>query len=298
MRYISITYENKNGVLRFDRDHLHILAISGLGTPQKVYTSHEYVGYDGAFTDGEKKSSRAITLKFDFPENQYEIRKIMRVLDIGGTLKLQCGKIRRKITVNQVSVSEPEDKYAIRVFTIQFKCDSPFFNDYNDTEKACFDVAGGIVEWTLGTEGNPIVWGRLIHDCIITNGGDYPIEPTFIINVMGNSSDNSTLSILKVNDSYTSDDADEANVLQKISFTHTFKSGEEITVNLNGRDDNGRYIRSSIDGNISHKRDSGISLSKFKLDTGDNRIVVKHDIEDASVSVRIIYNNNYAEAVY
>ncbi len=305
-RYIYMTFENDIGILVFSRDDLRIIAIEGLGVPSKEYKTLSYVGYDGAFTVSEKKKSRAITVKFDVSSCdhiQYEISRIMRILDKGGTLKLQCGSVRKKIEVSQVIVSEPADNRVFRTMTVQFVCDSPFFNDYDDTEKLCYDVEGQIIGteeggWNIGTADAPVVWGGAINDKIIINSGDYKVEPTFIITVSGSGS--SGFEILKVSKYYSTGDTDDENVLQRLKFTCSLCNGEVITVNLDGRHENGRFVRSSKQGSLINYRSADTSLSKFWLDVGENRIATRKLNSDAELNIviKMIYNNNYAEAVY
>lgn len=302
MKYIRLRFKNDIGELIFDNEHFKIIALEGLGTPQKVYNTVEYVGYDGVFTTNGKKSNRAINIKFDIGgyNRTADLRHVMRVLDSGGTLYLQCGDIRRKIKVQQINVDEPEDNRVISTVTAQFICDSPFFNDWEENEVACYKVTGKIV-YTKNTcnLSTPTIWGELISDRIIDIDSDCESEPIFEIRVAGTTSNGGGFEILRVNDSYSTSDTDRKNVIQSLIFDYDTQDGEVITINLDGRNKLGyRYAVSDKNGSILNFRSDDTSLSKFRLVPGNNRIVVKNNNNGSRLNVLMKYNNNYTEAVY
>lgn len=301
MRYIRLRFKNDVGELIFDNEHLRIIALEGLGTPQKTYNAIEYVGYDGIFTTDSKRTSRTITIKFDVGGSRAEtLRRVMRVFDSPGTLYLQCGDIRRKIGVSQINVDEPEDNRVISTVTAQLICDSPFFNDREENEVACYKVTGKIV-YTANTcnLSTPTIWGELISDRIIDIDSDCESEPIFEIRVAGTTSNGGGFEILRVNDSYSTSDTDRKNVIQSLIFYYDTQDGEVITINLDGRNKIGyRYAVSDKNGSILNFRSDDTSLSKFRLVPGNNRIVVKNNNNGSRLNVLMKYNNNYAEAVY
>lgn len=294
MRYIRLRFENDIGEVIFDNDNFHILALEGLGTPQKTYNMLEYVGYDGIFTTNSKRTSRTINIKFDIggKSRVQDLRHIMRVFDIGGTLYLQCGDIRRKIAVSQINVDEPEDHTVISTVTAQFICDSPFFNDWEERQVSCYEVINNIKyqdnAWNLST---PTVWGELRNDKIINIDSDCETEPIFEIRVTGTTSNGGGFEILRV--------SDNSDIIQRLSFNYDTQDSETITINLDGRNAIGhRYAISDKNGSILNYRSDDTSLSNFKLVPGKNRIVVKNNNLNSRLNVIMRYNNNYAEAVY
>lgn len=298
MKYIRLRFENDIGELIFDGEHLRILALEGLGTPQKTYDTIEYIGYDGVFTTNSKKTSRTINIKFDVVT--LNLRHVMRVLDSGGTLYVQCGSVRRKITVNQITVGEPEPHEIVSTVTAQFICDNPYFNDWKENEVACYSVTKNIKyssgSWNLSDK---VVWGSLISDGIITNDSDSKIEPVFEIRIVGTTENGGGFEILRVNDNYSTDDTNDDNIIQRLSFNYDTVDGEVITVNLDGRNEKGyRYAVSDKNGSILNYRSDDTSLSKFWLKIGKNRIVVKNSNADSKLNVTMRYNNKYTEAVY
>lgn len=297
MRYIRLRFENDIGELIFDSEHLRIIALEGLGTPQKTYDTIEYIGYDGVFTTNSKKTSRAINIKFDVGTS--DIRRVMRILDKGGTLFLQCGNIRRKIEVQQINVDEPSDNRTLRTVTAQFICDNPYFNDPEDINVECYSVAGNII-YTESTcnLSQSVVWGECVNNRVLEIDSDCKIEPVFEIRSVGTTQNGGGFQILRVNDAY-GDDEDSDNIIQCLSFNYDTADGEVITINLDGRNEKGyRYAISDKNGSILSYRSNNTSLSKFWLEVGKNRIVVKNNNAASKLNVRMKYNNNYVEAIY
>lgn len=302
MRYIRLKYKNDMGELIFDNEHLRIIALEGLGTPQKTYNVIEYVGYDGVFTTSGKRTSRTVSVKFDIEgfDRAENLHRVMRILDRPGVLYFQCGNIRRKISVSRINVDEPEDNRVISTVTAQFICDNPFFNDWEENEVACYKITKNIKcqngSWNLST---PVIWGELVNDSVINIDSDSEIEPIFEIRVTGTTSNGGGFEILRVNDSYSTADTNGKNIIQRLSFNYSTVDGEVITINLDGRNSLGyRYAVSDTNGSILNCRSDDTSLSKFKLAIGRNRIVVKNNNSGSRLNVLMKYNNNYTEAVY
>lgn len=198
-----------------------IRRVSGLGVPEKIYTTREYVGLDGQNTVSSRFDARAITISFDITSyessslsgvlnasgSSAEIREmsesrlkeatayLFRVLSREGTLYFSSGSKIRRIFANQVSVSDFESYGGCaRAFSAQFICDNPYFFDETPIRVSCYSIKNNLKydesaqSWRLDT---PTKWGLLENDTIIENSGITRAFPTFIVRAFTSSSSSS-----------------------------------------------------------------------------------------------------------
>jgi len=296
-----ITYENEYGALKLGGDggyKMPVTDVLGLGSPPKEYVVNEYLGHDGQFTKSVRTRARTITIKFDVSGNlQYESRQIYRVLSFPGTLKVHFGATKRMIFVNQTSVEDFKTQgRAYRSFVVQMICDNPYFTDLSETDALCYGIVDNIKydstsgAWLLGTATEKQIWTSSNSDKIIFNKGDVKTEPLFCVTVLGTPTNTAGFEILKKDKS--------GEVIQKIKLNYTPSDGEKITVSCKSRHKDGRFIKSSENGDIANFKSTDTSLSKFWLDVGANRIVINNLLTGCTLKAYISYDNQYVEGVY
>ena len=306
---MQIKYKNEYGTIEWGGGHhpsLNIIEkISGLGLPGVETTTVDYEGFDGSFPTKEKYLSRTITFNFDLQNCnlQAETRRILKILSKQGTLQFLFDDTQRSIKVTQKpTVSDFDRTHAVRGFTVQFKCDYPFFTDLEPVKEVCY----GTVKQIAGNQDltEPFVWTSIITRASIYNNGDFKVYPklhilnTGTINVDAGA--DIGYEILKVTPEYdlSSDTPpEEKDIISKFHLPITTELGEEITINFDARDENNRYCISSVSGDILNKRSDDSTLDFF-LDIGENKIIVNNYNTSEKILCYVEYDTAYLEATY
>lgn len=107
-----------------------------------------------------------------------------RILYYPGMLKIQSGNKRRRIACRCTSLDDPERIGPFARFVIQFTCDDPLFNDFEDTVEPVYErnnhLYGNIANSAWDTNGK-LAFSTRLSGADLLNKGDSPCEPVFTV---------------------------------------------------------------------------------------------------------------------
>ncbi len=293
-------FKNDLGEIKFSGDGLSpfsLTRITGLGLPEKIYETREYLDSDGQQTISSHFAPRTITIAFDLKGDSVSslTAYLYRVLSKEGVLYLYSDNSQRRTNVSQIFVDSHTGS-AIRKFTAQFICDNPFLWDTQPIYEPCYRLTGGICynseneKWNLDT---PTIWGTSNNDTMLQNTGDISAYPVFTIYSENDADDDAGFEILRVKP----DNPQE--IIQQFSLNYAMSDGEKITICFDPRSDKKRrYILSSEGTNLLDCRGESSSLSDFWLDCGENRIIIRNNSRGNNLSAYLYYENQYLEGVF
>lgn len=297
-----IIFKNELGTLFFGGDRSSNLAlreISGLGTPEKIYKTADYIDFDGQITLSSRFAPRTINFSFDivFGDVSAVSAEIYRIFSKSGTLFTYFRNGAKRIEVNQIfAESFVPHGTGLRTFAVTMCCDSPFFSDEKTIKIPCYETIKNIRfdassnSWNLA---EPTVWGSNSNDVIVENKGDELSYPTFHIHSFGDAQNDEGIEILRVSPK------DPEDIIQRFALKHRLSDNEDITVCFNRRSNRKRrYIVSSFGTDLSDKRTEDSDLSAFYLLPGENRIILNNLSVGNTLSAGLEYDNQYVEGVY
>lgn len=279
---MKLTYKSSGGTVEMGggtHSLINIIEMTGFGIPIKEYETVSFASENGVTNTGEKDLPRTITITGDLLGGQLEIMKALKAFYYKGELYCDFGKIRRKIGCKCINIEDMErhQNSGINTFTVQFQCDYPYFNDWNDTVQSLAEYKNLVTD----TFELPCVFTKMLQEGEIYNNGDKYIYPTIKISAFQNNTiEDAVLSLTNNTTGAT------------IKINHTMKNGEIVTLNLATR-----QITSNIDGKITTKISDDTILSNFFLDVGENRISFATSDTTQPLTAQIIYNKIYLMAV-
>ncbi len=298
---LHIIFKNDLGEIKFSGDGnspFSLTAITGLGLPEKIYQTREYLDFDGQQTISSRFSPRTITIAFDLKGKEVSslTAKLYKTLTKDGVLYVISDTSSRRINVHQITVDSFSQRGPFRSFTAQFICDNPYFWDTATVTKPCYALVGGIcydtenAKWNLDT---PAIWGKTDNDTIFNNTGDVKAQPLLTIYSNGDAADSAGFEILRVNPIKPDE------ILQKFALNYALSDGEKITICFDPcSDKKRRYIISSKGTNLLNYKTKTSSLSDFYFDCGENRIIINNLSQGNLLSAHIFYENQYVEGVF
>ena len=263
---------------------LHITAIEGLSLSERDYNTVTYSGYDGQTTTGYTSKPRTITLSVEVTGKNVlsDVRKAMDVLSTDGMLYIKDVDIDRRIKCNQVQIADVNRvlKGQISTLVIQFVCDSPFFEDSEDTIVPLYTRTKLIYSDSNTRFTLPTKFGEITMGARIRTQGSIPIEP--IITMYYPKKLEGVESVVLTNET----------------------SGNSIKLNYQPQDDDlvtidirNRKITSSKTGNLINYLAEDTFLGDFLLERGVNVISVDAGDVTSGFTIQCKYNNLYNEAV-
>lgn len=280
---LKLTYISKNGTAELwggGKSPLRVTEIEGLGLAEKEYQTASFAGYDGQETISARYLQRSITVSGDVQSGSAReaLSKAVEILMESGYLYITDGDFKRRIYCNQTAF--PDAKRVLRgkiaTFAIQFVCDSPFFEDAENTVVALYKRQNNIpMPFTLPRAFTTTVTGASVNVSSRT-----AVEPVIEIRFSKAAAADETIAITNK----TTD--------KKISLAHTPVKGEIITVDIKNRS-----IVSSANGNIIDELTDDTFLSDFKLIYGENEITVSVGSIYSGITVGCEFNNSYASAL-
>ena len=280
---LTVKYKNSRGEVVLSgggSSPMRLTAIEGLGLAEREYQTASFAGYDGQETVSSKYLARSITISGDVTaiNAAEELRRAIDVLCAEGYLYITDGDMSRRIYCNQVAFPDAERilRGKIASFAFQLVCDSPFFEDSEDTSRAIYERVKNITTpFTL-----PMVFGTTVTGASVTVNSRQGAEP-----------------ILKIYCKKALESAETVKIVNSttgktVTLTHTPQAGETITVDIKNR-----TAVSSKTGNIISKLTDDTFLSDFKLVYGINELKASVGSISSGITVECIFNNNYAEAI-
>ncbi len=278
-----IMYENKIGNLTLygsGEGNLRILEIEGLEPASKEHTVANYPGQQGQETLSSRALPRTITMSVELLKKPYEthIHGILDILQEPGMLFIKEEDFYRRIYCSQIHITDVKRivKGEIATFAVQFVCDSPYFEDAEDTVIPLYRRTKGLsTPFTL-----PCSFGEIVAGGVVENKGSIPIEPIITIYYP---------SALEGVDGITiKNETTGKGIILDYSPT-----GEDTVV----IDVKNRKITSRIAGSLLNNLSDDTFLGDFVLQRGKNELSV--DLGDVAkgFGIECKFSNLYGEAV-
>ncbi|MBO4941688.1 MAG: phage tail family protein [Clostridia bacterium] len=281
---LTLIYKNELGeiVMRGEGDDspFKITAIEGLGLVSREYNTAVYSGYDGQETLSSRATARSITIALEaLGKNAAEsVRDAIGVFSQSGMLYIKSDNLDRRIYCNQVQIPDVTRvlRGQIATFAVQFVCDSPFFEDGEDTVVSLYKRTK-VLETPFSL---PAVFGKIILGGSIEIKGMVSVEP--IISIYYPTALEDVESIILTNETTG----------KSIQLDYAPKGEEMVTVDIKNR-----KIVSSVSGNIINHLSKDTFLGDFVLERGANMISLNVGDLTPDFTVECRYNNLYNEAV-
>ena len=285
---MTITYTNEKGTLKLYGDGNHafnICEVSGLEPPTKVRHLESYISEDGCIEASSQYNQRIITVSGDVKSSYSEngttdaptlLKNAAKILCKKGSLAIEANGIKRKINVNEATLTIGKRYRSLCTFVIQMTCDYPHFSDILPTDTTIFKINKFLTKDSVF----PLVLSERISEGIIQNLGDTKNYPVIAIRKF---SDTAGVSTIKITNKTTG---------KSIVFNKSVALGEEIIIDIYRR-----TVTSSIDNNIINNLDRFYSLSDMWLEEGENVINVTIGGLERGIEVIITTSNEYTEAI-
>ncbi len=259
---------------------LRVIAIEGLGLVTKEYNVATYSGYDGQETFGSRAAPRSITISLEIVSKNVlrELRSALDVFSQSGMLYIKDSDTDRRIKCNQVHLPDVTRvlKGQISTFVVQFTCDSPYFEDSDDTSIPLYGRTKLLsTPFTL-----PCAFGEIVAGANVEIVGNIPVEPIFTIYYPETLANVETVTI------------SNKTTGKSIVLDYVPKDNDVVTIDVKNR-----KITSSCSGNIVNFLSGDTFLGDFVLKRGINIISVDVGDVTSGFTIECRYNNLYSEAV-
>lgn len=279
---IRLTYENEHGVVAFgDGSFFGITSLVGFGLPAKEFNNVVYSGQQGAKTTSSRDLQRTMTIGGDFTGKVREITKIYKILYHKGTLKINYNGIKRQIDCHLINNDDfiRQGGSDIWVYALQFTADSPYFTDFETTEKGILKR----IDKISGTYTLPAIFTERITKSNVVNKGEITVYPIIEVKTFASENTESTL-VVKNNTTGAF-----------ITLTIAANKDDIITVDLPVR-----KIYTADGSVITNNISDDTVLSNFVLIPGENEIEVHNSIGDSSetIVVTLKFKNEYVSALW
>ena len=281
---LTLTYKNELGTVVMQgggqSSPLRITAIEGLGLVHREYNAAIYSGYDGQETLGSRAAARCITIALEvMSENITQVvRDALRVFSQSGMLYIKNEELDRRIYCSQVQIPDVTRvlRGQIATFTVQFVCDSPYFEDAADTAVPLYKRTKLLsTPFTL-----PTMFGEIVLGGNIEIKGTISVEP--IVTIYYPTALEGAESIILINETTG----------KRIQLDYAPQADDTVTIDVKNR-----KIYSTLSGNLINYLANDSFLGDFVLSRGKN--VISLDLGDVTsdFTVECKYNNLYNEAV-
>lgn len=280
---LSIKFYNESGNIIFGggrSDSLwRLTAAEGLAVIEKNVTAVRYAGADGQETVAVVGNPRTITLSGDIRINdsfREEYSADLATLEREGWLEVTSSYGVRKIKARCNDFRQGERKGNYLLFAVQFICDSPYFEDVKQTEKAVFcQIPLLDSEFTF-----PGAFSKRISKSSLFCEGSAKTEPMFFIKADEGAGGGSILALYN----HTGGEA--------VKFNYNTSEGECITIDIENR----KIYNSDGENLLKYLTDDSF-FDGFHLYPGINEIEVVNSNMNVGLSVVCRYTNKYSEAV-
>lgn len=280
---LRVRYENALGVVEMTgggESELRITKMDGFGLVGREYNTVVYSGYDGQETVSSRALPRAITMAVEFCCNNIaeKLKKALLVLNQKGSLLVETDGFSRRIFCNQVTVTDSERilKNRISAMVIQFVCDSPYFEDAEDTVVALYRRVK-LLETPFSL---PTMFGDIVIGANIYVSGAFSVEP--VLTLYYPEELEKAESIVITNETNGA----------VIRLEYTPSKNDVVTVDIKNR-----KISSSLNGNLIQNLSDDTFLGDFVLEKGINIINLFVGDVSSGFIAECKYNNLYSEAV-
>ncbi len=279
---LKLSYKNCRGTAELcgSSSPFHVTNILGLGLPEREYITAIYSGYDGQETLSSSYSARSITVSGDIVSKKIrsDLISAMDIMSAPGYLYIESDDINRRIYCNQTIFPDAERilRGKICAFAIQFVCDSPFFENSEDTSVPLYSRSKELSTYF----SLPSVFGTTIAEATINLKSRNRVEPKIHIICPSDLSNVTSITITNLTTG------------KKIEFLYTLSAGEEIVIDIKNR-----IVSSSVSGNIINYLSDNTFLSDFYFEGFTNNISATVGDINAGIFIECIYNDRYSEAL-
>lgn len=259
---------------------LRLKELAGFGTVEFEYSGAVYPGCDGQKTLSRRALPRTLTIAADITGSgaAEELRRIIDVMSEPGMLYISDGgAISRRIYCNRCEIPDAERRVRGRLcsFTVQFICDSPYFEDTEDTEIPIYRRIK-----LLSTEFSlPCKFGSVTSQNTALVIGSATVEPQITIRFTRDFETEESITVTNVTTG------------AKISFEYLPQAGDTVCADIAER----RLISSRY-GDITETLSDDTYLNDFCLERGKNVLNVSVGDVESGVLVACTFNNKYFEA--
>ncbi len=279
---LNLSYKNSRGtaVLCGMSSPFRLTQITGLGLPDREYMTARYTGYDGQETYEGVCLARSITLSGDIISAalRSDLERLADILSAPGYLYIQCGDMDRRIFCNQTVFPDAERILSGKIctFAVQFVCDSPYFENSQDTSVPLYSRTKNLsTAFSL-----PCTFGTTIAGADILPNSRNNIEP--VIHILFPTALEEKTSVILTNEITG----------KKVELAYKPLAGEEIVIDIKNR-----TATSTVKGNIINFLSDDTFLSDFCLEYPENRLSAMVGNINAGIFVECIYNDKYSEAM-
>ncbi len=280
---LKLIYKNHIGEITMHGNgfgNIRVCKIEGLGPLIYEYTSSLYSGYDGQETLSKRAEARAITMMLEVltQDDGKTLKSALRVFQESGTLYINTRDFERRIMCSQVKVTDVRRvlKRQIATFVVQFVCDSPYFEDGEDTVYSLYKRTKNLKSpFTLPCEFGSVTAGGSIEILGIVRA-----EPVITLYYPESLAGAEHITILnETSGSF-------------IKLDYLPEADETIEIDIKRR-----KITSDKNGNIINHLSSDTFLGNFALNPGVNILSVDMGDVTPTFTIECRYNNLYSEAV-
>lgn len=257
-----------------------VIKADGLSFCGRTFQYIRYGGRDGQKTTGVSVNARTITLSGDVlitDDFASIFDKAMSVLENEGTLEINSGLGARKIMARCCDFISGEKKGDYLIFTVQFLCDDPYFEDAYKTEVGLYTKTPMLSKDFVF----PGMFSGRITRSDIEYLGTQKTEPVFFIAIDEETEGENLLII----ENHTTNES--------LKFNYAGICGEHITVNVKTCE----IYNQSGENLLKHLADDSF-FDGFHLIPGYNDIEVINRNTNTGITVKCCYTNRYSEAVY
>lgn len=279
----SIRFYNETGEILFGGggsvSPWKLTACEGLSFSGKSFTVAKYAGQDGQETTSCVDNARTITLSGDLVvgENfEEEYSAAISSLSKKGWLEVTTVLGVRRIEARCCEYRQVDRKGKFILFTVQFICDCPYFEDIVKTEAYVFQQ----VPLMNSGFSFPGSFSKRISKSLFNYEGTAKAEPMFIININEGTDGDNVIAIYN----HTSGES--------LKLNYSAALGECVTVDVKNR----KIYNSKGENLIKHLSDDSF-FDGFFLYPGINDIEVLNSNMNTGIDVVCRYSNRFSEAV-
>lgn len=279
----SIKFYNETGSITFgggrSASSWRLTNAEGLTLVGKSFKTARYANQDGQETTSVTSNARTITLSGDITIGDnfaVEYASAIATLENAGWLEITTACGVRRIAAQCCDFRQGDRKGRYLIFTVQFICDNPFFEDVSAEETVIFHKLP-LMDDSFEFPG---MFSQRISKSNLEYAGNMKTEPIFFIEINEGTQGDNVLSMYN----HTSGET--------LKFNYAAAMGECITVDVVNR----KIYNADGENLLKYLADDSF-FDGFHLYPGVNEIEVINNNMNTGITVLCRYTNKYSEAV-
>lgn len=279
---LNIKFYNESGSIVFGGGGTNtawrLTEAEGLTFAGKTFTAAKYADSDGQETVAVTANARTITLSGDITAGENfaeQYRGALAVLESPGTLEINTSFGTRRIEAVCCDFKQGERKGKYLIFTVQFICDSPYFEDAEQIERVIFAEVP-LLDKTFTFPGS---FSERISKSELNYGGSVKTEPVFFIRL----NESSGGGALEVHNRTSG---------ESLKFNYSAPVGDCITIDVKGR----KIYNADGESLLKYLADDSF-FDGFHLFPGVNEIEAVNNNMNVGITAVCRYANKFSEAV-